>query len=189
MSIDDKDYVSITFEAGCELKRKPTDESIALMALSTNEIVGGYRGGVIVEASTTLKPVTRLMGFSVLNSSLTNIGITINNESTAVRLFGLSCGDVNGDGYDDIVVMPWGRSAVPIIYINDGIGNFNLVDTIKLPLPSTDFQDSTMIYADIDGDGIRDLLYWSLTSLSGNPSQVRYQIYKGQRNINATDMK
>lgn len=189
MTLDGKDYVSITFEQGCELKRKPTDESLAIMVLSTNEIVGGYKGGVIVEANATLKPVTKLMGFSVSNNSLTNIDITLSNEATAIQFYRIACGDMNGDGYDDIVVMPWGRNAVPIIYINNGNGNFNLVDTTKLPLPSIEFTDSTMIYTDIDGDGIRDLLYWPSTKLNGNPAKVQYQLYKGQRNISASDMK
>ncbi len=189
MTFGGKDYVSITFEQGCELKRKPSDEPIALIVLNTNEIVGGYKGGVIVESSATLKPVTKLMAFSISNNSLSNIDITLSNEATAIQFYRIACGDVNSDGYDDIVVMPWGRSALPIIYINDGLGNFNLVDTTKLPIPSTEFTDSTMIYTDIDGDGNRDLLYWPLTKLNGNPTNVRYQLYKGQRNISAFDMK
>lgn len=189
MTLNGKDYVSVVFEQGCELRRKPTDESIAVMALNTNEIIGGYKGGVIVESSSVLKPITKIFAFSTSNNSLTNIDITINNEAQDTQFLRLSCGDVNGDGYDDIVVMPWGHNAVPIIYINDGTGAFNLVDTTKLPMPSSDFQDATMIYTDIDGDGSRDLLYWPSTSLSGNPAKVQYQLYKGQRNINSSDMK
>jgi len=185
-----KDYVSVVFEKGCELKLKPTDTStVAIMALNTNEIVGGYKGGTIVESSSYLQPITKLMAFSVANDSITNINLPIANEATNVKFFNIVCGDMNGDGADDIVVMPWGANALPIVYLNDGAGNFNLVDTSKLPLPSTSFQDATMLYVDLNGDGVRDLLYWPLTSLSGSPSKVQYQLFKGLRTVLQTDKK
>jgi FG-GAP-like repeat len=190
VTYNDKDYVSVVFENGCELKLKPTDTStVAIMALNTLEIVGGYQGGTIVESSSYLKPITKIMAFTTSNNVLTNINLTVKNEVQNVQFFQISCSDLNGDGSDDILVMPWGTNAVPIIYLNDGAGNFSLVDTSKLPVPSTYFRDATMIYVDITGDGIRDLLYWPLTSLSGNPSKVQYQIFKGLRAANATDIK
>ncbi len=185
-----KDYASVVFENGCELKLKPTDTTtVAIMALNTLEIVGGYQGGTIVESSSYLKPITKLMAFTTSNNTLININLPVTNEVQDVKFFRISCVDLNGDGSDDILVMPWGANAVPIVYLNDGVGNFSLVDTSKLPLPSTSFQDASMIYVDITGDGIRDLLYWPLTSLSGNPSKVQYQIFKGLRAANATDKK
>jgi hypothetical protein len=111
------------------------------------------------------------------------------NEVQNIQFLHISCGDLNADGSDDILVMPWGANAIPIVYLNDGAGNFSLVDTSKLPVPSTDFREATMLYVDINGDGIRDLLYWPLTALSGNPSKVQYQIFKGLRAANATDYK
>ena len=95
-----------------------------------------------------------------------------------------------GDGYDDIVLRPWGKNALPMIYINDGTGNFALVDTSKFPMPPDAFRATSPIYADIDGDGIRDLIYWPLTGVDGSSSTIQYQILKGQRNINqSTDLK
>ena len=185
-----KDYASVVFENGCELKLKATDKkSVAIMALSTTEIVGGYKGGTLVDGDPSLQRVTKLMAFTTSNNVIENINLPIANEVQNVIFFRISCGDLNGDGSDDILVMPWGVNAVPIVYLNDGAGNFSLVDTSKLPRPSTDFRDSTMLYVDINGDGIRDLLYWPLAALSGNPSKVQYQIFKGLRAANATDKK
>jgi hypothetical protein len=185
-----KDYASVVFENGCELKLKPTDTTtVAIMALNTLEIVGGYQGGTIVESSSYLKPITKLMAFTTSNNTLTNINLPVVNEVQKIQFLHISCGDLNADGSDDILVMPWGANAIPIVYLNDGAGNFSLVDTSKLPVPSTDFREATMLYVDINGDGIRDLLYWPLTALSGNPSKVQYQIFKGLRAANATDYK
>ena len=136
-----------------------------------------------------MKPITKLMAFTTSNNTLININLPVTNEVQDVKFFRISCVDLNGDGSDDILVMPWGANAVPIVYLNDGAGNFSLVDTSKLPLPSTSFQETSMIYVDINGDGIRDLLYWPLTAISGNPSKVQYQIFKGLRAANATDKK
>jgi hypothetical protein len=185
-----KDYVSVVFEKGCELKLKPTDTTtVAIMALNTNEIVGGYQGGTIVESSSYLKPVTKLMAFTTENNTLTNINLPITNEVQNVMFLHITCGDLNGDGADDIIAMPWGANAVPIVYLNDGAGNFSSVDTSKLPVPSTDFSAASMLYVDITGDGVRDLLYWPLTSLTGNPTKVQYQLFKGLRAANTTDKK
>jgi len=190
VTLNEHKYVGATFEHGCELRLKSNSAStITVMMLTGNEITNGYTGGTIIESSSYLKPISKLLGFSVENNVLKNVNLPIENETQDIRPLNISCGDLNGDGSDDILVMPWGANAVPIVYLNDGSGNFSLVDTSKLPLPSTDFRDSTMIYADINGDGIRDLLYWPLTALSGNPSKVQYQIFKGLRAALATDKK
>jgi hypothetical protein len=189
LTIGGKDYIGATIEMGCELKRKPSEDPISLIMMSAQELQGGYHGGVIDESGGLLSSSVKLVGLSVTGGTLTNVNISITNEIEKVSPLKMECGDLNGDGSDDILVMPWGANAVPIVYLNDGSGNFSLVDTSKLPLPSTSFQDASMIYVDITGDGIRDLLYWPLTALSGNPSKVQYQIFKGLRAANATDKK
>lgn len=189
MNIDGKDYVSVVFELGCQLKKSPSDDPIAIMALNTNEIIGGYQGGTVIESDGKLKPVTKLMGFSPASNTLKNIPLTINNEMQYSRFFAISCEDVNNDGYQDITVMPWGSDVIPFIYLNDKSGRFNLIEPRLFPKSSSTFQDNSMLYVDLDGDGIKDLLYWPLTRLKDNPTTVQYEIYKGIRHLDSNDIK
>ena len=190
-NFDGKDYESIVFELGCELKKLPTSDSIALMALSTYEIVGGYKGGAIYVTSTQrteVKPITKLMGFTVANNTIQNAVLKINNEQSDTSLLQLNCGDVNGDGYDDVTILPWGVTARPMVYLNNGFGDFNLVDYTKFPSPPLDYRSGAIIYADIDGDGINDLLQWALTGVTNKPQPVQYKLYKGKRTIQQFDI-
>jgi len=189
ITVSGKDYVNPNFELGCELKRTPTENSISLMMLLGNEVIGGYKGGVLTEGGSSMISASKLMAFSVTNNLLTNIPISITNEVTNLNVLKMACEDLNGDGYDDILITSLGKGALPIVYLNDGLGNFNLVDTTKLPAPSTDYFDTSMSYVDITGDGIRDLLYWPVNRLTGNPSKVQYQLFKGLRTALATDKK
>jgi hypothetical protein len=129
-----------------------------------------------------------LFGFSVSGNMIANMSLTINNEVTATKAYRVSCGDINNDGFEDIVLMPWGKNALPKIYVNDGAGNFNLVNSANWPAPATEFRDTSPIYVDIDGDGIRDMVTWPLTAVDGSPARIQYQIFKGLRNISSSDL-
>jgi hypothetical protein len=189
VGINGTDYTFIYFGDGCEIKRKPSESPIAIFALPASEVVGGFNGQLLVESSSQLKSHLILQGFSTENGILTKIDIPIKNEITDQPYFRLSCGDLNSDGIDDIMVMPWGKGVSPIIYLNDGFGNFQAINQGVFPITASEFTDVTMIYADIDGDGILDLIYWPLNGLHNNPSKVQYQIFKGVRNLRQGDLK
>ena len=45
------------------------------------------------------------------------------------------------------------------------------------------------IYADIDGDGVPDLVYFPAAGLSGNLQKIEFPIYKGLRKLSQSDIQ
>lgn len=188
VKINNKDYIDPSFESGCELKRKSNEDSIAIVLFTGAEIISGYKGGTLYKNYNDLRVTTKIVAFSTLNDKLTKIDINIIGEITNVNVLKIDCIDTNNDGTDDIIITPIGKNAIPVIYLNDGLGNFSLVDTSKFPSPSSDYFDTSMSFVDIDGNGTKDLLYFPANRLVGNPSKVQYQLYKGKRLLNFLDL-
>ena len=188
-TIDGIDYIGTVFESGCEIRKRPTESPLALMVLNAYQATGIDTSQPMHAEDFQNHAVAKIMAFSVLGNKIQSVPITINNEVQNLQFFRIACGDMNGDGYDDILIMPWGQNVAPALYLNDQSGNFSLVNRDKFPMPSPTFQDNSVIYIDIDGDGYRDLLYWPTTRLAGTPTTVRYQVYKGLRHFNSSDRK
>lgn len=76
--------------------------------------------------------------------------------------------DVNGDGkYDKILWHPTLNSGKTMVYLSDGDGTFTASSTFSTAAPST--VDSTKFYfADIDGDGRADKVYWRYSAFQGS---------------------
>ena len=128
---------------------------------------------------------TRLMAFSVDQGQIAKIPIVIRNEITKnFALFGsgIKCQDLNSDGFDDIIMITSGQK--PIIYINDGTGAFDRIDSSIFP-GTSNLGAVVNAYGDIDGDGVPDLLYFSAIG-SGD---TRFPIYKGLRKLRNIDKK
>ncbi|MCP4326809.1 MAG: hypothetical protein GY787_34270, partial [Alteromonadales bacterium] len=62
-------------------------------------------------------------------------------------------GDIDNDGYLDILITGWNSNPISKTYINDGYGNYILKDN-----PLTGVQDSSVAFGDIDNDGDLDIL-------------------------------
>lgn len=187
ITLDGKDYVSASVGHTCELKMSPGAASSGVMTLGGLEIIGGYKGGAVDEASSNLSPFIKLNVFDVSGNSLTRRQVTFKNEVQTASDYRMTCEDINGDGYDDIMIHDWRRDKKPVVYINDKAGGFNRVDYSAFPAPPANTGVS-YIYVDIDGDGVRDLLYWAFYSAWDDYSKVQYKIYKGIRNISTLDM-
>ena len=182
--IDGKDYTSIYFDAVCELKPTKNTSSIVISAFTGYEITGGYTGQVLIEGKEMIS-TTRLMAFSVDQGQIAKIPIVIRNEITKnFALFGsgIKCQDLNSDGFDDIIMITSGQK--PIIYINDGTGAFDRIDSSIFP-GTSNLGAVVNAYGDIDGDGVPDLLYFSAIG-SGD---TRFPIYKGLRKLRNIDKK
>ncbi len=180
---DGETYAAISFPEGCFMRISPQQPHKYLSTLWAYNIKGGYQGGVVDESSPSLSHYVRLLAFS-LSDPLTNIPIGITGEIRKMALFQMRCNDLNGDGFEDIAMLPWGPQAKPVIYLNNRAGGFRYIDEKIFPSPNAIDINSTMILEDIDGDGIRDLVYWSLTGVTGQTNgAVNFLLYKGLRNL------
>ena len=185
LTINGKDYVAVSLDSPCEISLIPGDPSSAVYKFTANELIGGYQGGVVKEG-TNMTPVAKIQVFDITNNYLTLRQVVIKNEEVNSSDYRKSCGDVNGDGYDDIMIHDWRPDKKPIIYINDQSGGFARVDYNVFP--KTPYGSQSYVYMDIDGDGIRDILYWPVASAWAGYPNVQYRIYKGLRNIDNTDI-
>jgi len=191
ITINGNDYAWVDInDVKCELKLKKDDPNSVMVSMAMgSQITGGYKGGMLVEG-VGMTPTATLMAFNVNNGKLTqNTTFKINNEfKTNVNLANtITCGDVNGDGYDDIIVYVNNPEQAPVIYINDKTGNFNRVDPALFPGVNTWTQHQTNFYEDIDGDGVRDLLYFPTNGVvEKQPTKLLY--FRGNRAILDKDL-
>ena len=132
----------------------------------------------------------QILAFNVSGNTLTKIDVSFANIISSITPVKFVCEDLNGLGYDDIVMDSTELVSTPSIYKNDGQGNFSFVNLKSYPKSPTNFNSTTFIYEDVDGDGIRDLIYFPRFGLSfANTVPVQYQLYKGQRKIAPSDLQ
>lgn len=192
MTFDGQDYIMPYIDQGCEMKIRPNEESVAIMQFGAYKLpTAVYDGKPLVEGKNMVWE-SKLVGVSVANGTLTRLSLTIENEINKFTGFLMSCGDVNGDGFDDIVVEQRAAGNInvsPFIYINNKNGGFALVDPVNLPSASAINNYTSSMFIDLDGDGIGDLMYWPTSGVNTNTKPVQFQIFKGLRNINFSDFK
>jgi hypothetical protein len=183
--IEDEDYTAIYFDAICELRPTKNSELIAVSVFTGYKIDGGFNGQVLTEGK-GMTSTTKLVGFSINQGNIKKIPMVVRNEANEnIAMFGsgLKCGDVNGDGYDDIVMYTSGQK--PLIYLNDGGGAFDRVNPTNFP-DISNLGAVVNVYEDIDGDGVPDLLYFAAAGVN-NSQKIQFPIYKGLRKIVASD--
>lgn len=187
--IDGKDLIDPSFGFSCLLRRTPSSPPEMLTVFEAQEIVGGYAGQVIDYGQTPLRQVFRIMSFSPSAAQrLVRNPLTLRNElQQDVKANRMSCVDVNGDGHDDIVLHASRNGQTPLVYLNDRNGAFDRVAASGLPR-SPDYGGqglSNYIIADLDGDGVHDLLYFPIVGTAGAP--IRPQLHRGLRKIDSSD--
>ncbi|KYR02894.1 tenascin X [Tieghemostelium lacteum] len=101
------------------------------------------------------------------------------------------CGDINGDGYDEIIIRESKYSQLKIIYGHagpfkndfstfDGIGGFEIENNVINPTPY-------LVLCDHNGDGIKDLIFNNLDEvyvLYGLDNGKKYKTNSGKFDIN-----
>lgn len=207
-SMDGKDFVTPSITDTCELKRTTNGPKEALAVFHANEVVGGYKGQPLDENDTkAFKVLYKTMLFDVNNgSALIKTDLPIKNEVDHGALWKTECYDINNDGLTDIMYHQpqggppnGGEVFYPAIMLNDGTGKYNRVATKWFPRPGN---GTSFVYEDINGDGIRDLLYFPLSGYEGDDTDygvlkyghpiqsnsVRYHLHIGKRKVKVSDM-
>lgn len=191
-TVDGKDYIPFSqLENMCEIKLKKDDaDSILLTVASGSEIKGGYHGQTVYENGDYLQPRSWLLAYNVTNGKLTrNTSFKINNELQNLGVSAMRCRDVDGDGYEDILMTAY--FGPPLIYINDKTGTFNRVDPANIPNVGYYISGESYIYDDINGDGIPDIVRFPVTNTQGPNSDrgpLKFKIYTGNRPILVKDL-
>ncbi len=69
--------------------------------------------------------------------------------------YGIDTGDVNGDGWTDVVIAAHSSGTGSAVFFGDGSGQFNSFPDVQLP------QYLYVRTGDVNGDGYDDLVFWS----------------------------
>lgn len=207
-TVDGKDFVTPSIMDTCELSRSKDSASEALALYAANEVVGGYKGQLLDDSDNkTLKGTYNLLLFTVnQGTALTKIELPIKNQIDSGVIWKIECSDITKDGLSDIQYLrpmggppSGGDVTYPAIFVNDGSGKYSQVDTKWFPRPGNGL---VHLFEDLNGDGIRDLLYYPLTGYQGDEfnsgsvkdghpitnTRVRYFLYLGRRNLKSSDV-
>ena len=182
-SIDNNDYIDYGgMYEGCKLKRTKNGPEEVIYTFLGQQIPGGYHGQTLREA--WAPPTMKLLSLGVTTqNSIPNL-TTIATDNLDGNFYHVECLDLNSDGLDDILVRTNGN---PIVYLNDGNGNFKKLNPNLIPSAP---RGSSEIYVDINGDGVKDLLYFPIDGWqfeSGGYANVQYKLYKGKRNVSTSE--
>jgi hypothetical protein len=185
--IDGSYYVGgLIFEYGCDIQRDPSG-SVDLVYLQTGYRLDSYEEGMAIQESIGMKWVYNLVAFSVKEDRLMNVPIQLTgNPDPDDKTHRIACEDVNSDGLVDIVVATWDPEAYPHVYLNQGNDNFSLVNDDLWPRMTE--SHSGNIYADVNKDGIHDIVYFPGPNVrTSATSEIRYDIHYGKRVISTQD--
>lgn len=131
----------------------------------------------------------------IINNKLEVDYPIILGEEPSVNYRNFNCYDVNGDGFDDIVVNPIinassdmsNKQIKPIVYLSTGDGSFAVA---KFPsvtyeiLKSSYYNQSSTEVGDFDGDGFLDFIVYPNTPGIDKPRlDTTMQFFKGKRKI------
>ena len=188
-SFEGKDYLDMGFiYDGCSIKLTPTSAPIGLRSFLGNEIIGGYTGQTTLNADWR-PPTLKIFPTEVANGKLA-VKSSILTETLTSNYYRMKCQDFNNDGFDDILIELGGGGA--LFYFNDKNGGFKKPKDGVIPQFTSQYFGYSMLYSDLTGDGIPDILYYPLiggdnqlywqNASSGAPA-VPIPIYKAFRNI------
>jgi len=181
--IDNTDYVDYggVYE-GCALKRTKDGPTEVLYTFVGGLIEGGYTGQTLTNTGSKPK-VVKLMLLGVTTENLNISPVTLNTDSIDGSFYHMHCMDFNNDGLDDIIIRTTGT---PLIYVSNGKGKFGKLNFNIIPKAPN---GSSHIYIDINGDGIKDLLYFPINGWQfSSYNKVQFLLYKGNRSIKQDDL-
>lgn len=194
-TFEGKDYIDMGFVYdGCSIKMTPTSPTIALRSFLGDEIPGGYQGQTSLNADWR-PPTLKIFPIEIANNKLV-VKPSILSEKLTSNYYRMKCRDYNNDGYDDIMIELGGGGA--LFFFNDKNGGFKQPKDDIMPRYSSQYFAYNILYADLNGDNIFDILYYPLVGNNGfNPTntqdsaagKIQMPLFKALRHIEAKDLK
>jgi len=187
-TFEGKDYIDMGFVYdGCNIKLTPTSTPIGLRSFLGDEIPGGYKGQTSLDANWR-PPTMKIFATEVVNNKLV-VKPSIITEKLPSNYYRMSCKDYNNDGYDDIMIELGGGGA--LFYFNDKNGGFKKPKDGVIPKFSIQNFSVSTLFADLNNDGIPDILYYPITGsnqTSSSGTKIQIPLYKALRNIGPDDL-
>lgn len=161
----------------CKIKLTPTSAPIVLFNIG-GAVIPNYPTNTTLRQS-DLQVYSTFVGATIQNGQLVQVPINITTQSTNSISF--SCVDVNGDGYEDIVVAPINTDGVSYVYLNDHNNGFTYFDKSNFPTLTNlnPAEQMTSLLHDFDGDSIPDLLVFPTEKNGAGAATIKY--FKGNK--------
>jgi hypothetical protein len=170
VNVGNETHIGAGYEESCFLKLYPDTQ--VFIGKKNSEIVPSYTQGRNVTHNINNQIIT-LDAFK-FQDKIEKLPSIFENEDKKASFNDIKCKDVNNDGYDDLVVSKFGNNEGVIVYLNNKQGKLVKLDPSNFPKSYTDnpYQSSSGIYEDVNGDGIPDLLVWSI---DGSKTPLMYK--------------
>src|SRR6056297_2248861 len=138
-------------------------EGVSGGSIAFSDVNGDGHEDVLITGYSSISSIAKLY---------TNDGTGKFTEMTAtpfenVSRSSVAFSDVNGDGYEDLLITGQGRLAKPItkLYTNDGTGNF----TERTGTPFEGVSEGSIAFSDVNGNGHEDVI---ITGQNRSGSQI-----------------
>lgn len=167
----------------------PGDNSTAVFKLSAAQISAPRSDGYYYQNDG--QNFQKLDFYRTNGSELKQLTITVINEDRAVNSNFMDVIDLNKDGLQDVVVYPYISGGQPRVYLNTGGNVFlKLSDDLFPKAPIQWGSSASSKFADINGDGVWDLLYAPMNGFSTfDSSQLEWLTYLGDKNFDSSGLK
>ena len=175
-----KEYIGGGFFASTTLKLFPNSKETPIVHFATSYIPGGTGNSSEIRGDNRL-PYSKLMSFEHKNGRLEEFEVFDQSENP-VNVNFMYVKDFNNDGYDDLSIHPYITGAKPIVYLNSKNGKLEKLPSFLFPEYLEDRTDAwTSVFADINGDGIQDLIQFSGNGCFDDQVCTTPTLYLGRR--------
>lgn len=183
---DDSYVVNAAYTESCRGRINPKGEIVTIFLFAGRKIEN-YKIGQSTARVDQLTDHFKLRAFTVFNGNVVEVPLSISGEVTGPGSSGFfDCLDVNGDGYDDMVVYSRSNKFMSIVYLNDKNGGFKYIGQeywAEFMPDLGNFPIAGSVVTDFNGDGIGDVLV-ILGDTVGPNNSVSSLFLKGAKKIN-----
>jgi hypothetical protein len=154
-------HVGAGYEESCFLRLDPAT-TVYVSKKNSQILPSGYQSGSVVTEN--IDEMVRTLDAFEFKGVLRPLPSIIDEEDRKAIFNDFRCVDVNADGYDDIVVSRLNSSEGVVVYLNNRQGRLVKMARSAYPGLSNEdaYRNSSGLYEDLTGDGIPDLLIWTL---------------------------